>query len=128
MLVPHDAPDIRRADQARRDFVANVSHELKTPLTAIRGFAETLVGELSHVHDPDSPRVLAAQADLATAAARATAGAPRMVTAPRRTIARGHPWATAYGGRVPTLLLSPRVAANAATNGAAEPPPSLDSK
>jgi len=31
----------------RRDFVANVSHELKTPLTAIRGFAETLVSELS---------------------------------------------------------------------------------
>jgi two-component system phosphate regulon sensor histidine kinase PhoR len=30
----------------RRDFVANVSHELKTPLTAIRGFAETLAAEL----------------------------------------------------------------------------------
>jgi signal transduction histidine kinase len=34
-------------EAVRRDFVANVSHELKTPLTAIRGFAETLTAELS---------------------------------------------------------------------------------
>ena len=33
----------RRLEQVRRDFVANVSHELKTPLTSIRGFAETLL-------------------------------------------------------------------------------------
>lgn len=33
----------KRVDQVRRDFVANVSHELKTPITAIKGFAETLL-------------------------------------------------------------------------------------
>jgi two-component system, OmpR family, phosphate regulon sensor histidine kinase PhoR len=37
--------EVRRLEQVRRDFVANVSHELKTPLTAIRGFAETLLEE-----------------------------------------------------------------------------------
>ncbi len=34
--------DLRRMDKVRTDFVANVSHELKTPLTSIRGFIETL--------------------------------------------------------------------------------------
>lgn len=32
----------------RQDFVANVSHELKTPLTSIKGFADTLVDDLEH--------------------------------------------------------------------------------
>jgi two-component system phosphate regulon sensor histidine kinase PhoR len=38
-----DVSEIRRLEQVRRDFVANASHELKTPLTSIRGFAETLL-------------------------------------------------------------------------------------
>lgn len=38
-----DITELRRLEQVRRDFVANASHELKTPLTSIRGFAETLV-------------------------------------------------------------------------------------
>jgi two-component system phosphate regulon sensor histidine kinase PhoR len=42
-----DLTSVRRLETVRRDFVANVSHELKTPLTAIRGFAETLSSELS---------------------------------------------------------------------------------
>ncbi len=46
-LAFYDLTGIRRLETVRRDFVANVSHELKTPLTAIRGFAETLVSELS---------------------------------------------------------------------------------
>lgn len=37
-----DITEVRHLEQVRRDFVANASHELKTPLTAIRGFAETL--------------------------------------------------------------------------------------
>jgi len=38
-----DISEVRRVEQVRRDFVANASHELKTPLTAMRGFAETLL-------------------------------------------------------------------------------------
>ncbi|MDE0393794.1 MAG: ATP-binding protein [Gammaproteobacteria bacterium] len=38
-----DVTKLRLAEQVRKDFVANASHELKTPLTAVRGFAETLL-------------------------------------------------------------------------------------
>jgi len=38
-----DVTETRRIEMVRRDFVANASHELKTPLTALRGFAETLL-------------------------------------------------------------------------------------
>ena len=47
VLALFDLTGIRRLETVRRDFVANVSHELKTPLTAIRGFAETLASEVS---------------------------------------------------------------------------------
>jgi two-component system, OmpR family, phosphate regulon sensor histidine kinase PhoR len=40
-----DLTEVRRLEVVRRDFVANVSHELKTPLTSIRGYAETLIGD-----------------------------------------------------------------------------------
>jgi len=40
-----DISEIRRLEQIRRDFVANASHELKTPLTSIRGYAETLLDD-----------------------------------------------------------------------------------
>ena len=42
VAVFRDVSEVRRIEAARRDFVANASHELKTPLTAIRGFAERL--------------------------------------------------------------------------------------
>jgi two-component system phosphate regulon sensor histidine kinase PhoR len=42
VAVFHDVTELRRGESIRRDFVANASHELKTPLTAIRGFAERL--------------------------------------------------------------------------------------
>jgi len=41
----HDITDLRRLETIRRDFVANVSHELKTPLTSISGYADTLLGD-----------------------------------------------------------------------------------
>jgi signal transduction histidine kinase len=47
LLVLRDVTDLRRLETIRRDFVANVSHELKTPLTAIAGYAETLAAEAS---------------------------------------------------------------------------------
>ncbi len=43
ILVLQDITEIQRIDRMRADFVANASHELKTPITAIRGFAETLL-------------------------------------------------------------------------------------
>lgn len=40
-----DLTEVRRLEGVRRDFVANVSHELKTPLTSIRGYVETLMSD-----------------------------------------------------------------------------------
>ncbi len=42
LIVLNDVTQLRRLENVRRDFVANVSHEIKTPLTAIKGFVETL--------------------------------------------------------------------------------------
>jgi two-component system, OmpR family, phosphate regulon sensor histidine kinase PhoR len=39
----HDITRLRKLEEVRKDFVANVSHEIKTPITAIKGFAETLL-------------------------------------------------------------------------------------
>ena len=47
LLVIRDVTELRRLEAVRRDFVANVSHELKTPLTSIAGYAETLATEAS---------------------------------------------------------------------------------
>ncbi|MGA2258263.1 MAG: ATP-binding protein [Thermoguttaceae bacterium] len=43
LLVIHDVTDRKRLESIRRDFVANVSHELKTPVTSIQGYVETLL-------------------------------------------------------------------------------------
>jgi two-component system, OmpR family, phosphate regulon sensor histidine kinase PhoR len=50
VLVLHDVTELKHLERIRTDFVANASHELKTPITAIRGLAETMVG------DPDAQR------------------------------------------------------------------------
>jgi two-component system phosphate regulon sensor histidine kinase PhoR len=42
LLVLHDVTRLRRLEELRKEFVANVSHELKTPITSIQGFVETL--------------------------------------------------------------------------------------
>ena len=43
IIVLHDITEIRKLEKMRSDFVANVSHELKTPITSVKGFAETLL-------------------------------------------------------------------------------------
>jgi two-component system phosphate regulon sensor histidine kinase PhoR len=43
VAVFHDITQLHKLEQTRKDFVANISHELKTPITAIAGFAETLL-------------------------------------------------------------------------------------
>jgi two-component system phosphate regulon sensor histidine kinase PhoR len=54
VVVLHDVTTLIRLENARRDFVANVSHELKTPITSIKGFVETLLDGASE--DRDSAR------------------------------------------------------------------------
>ncbi|MCE4963379.1 two-component system histidine kinase PnpS [Staphylococcus haemolyticus] len=43
VVVMHDITNLKKLENLRREFVANVSHELKTPITSIKGFAETLI-------------------------------------------------------------------------------------
>ena len=52
VLVFHDSTDLRRLESLRRDFMANVSHELKTPLSSIMAYAETLLN--GAMNDQDS--------------------------------------------------------------------------
>jgi two-component system phosphate regulon sensor histidine kinase PhoR len=65
VIVLHDVSELRRLEGVRRDFVANVSHEIKTPVTAIKGFAETLLEGPAHAPE-DAERflqIIARQAD-----------------------------------------------------------------
>lgn len=55
MMVLHDVSELRRLENLRRDFVANVSHELKTPLSSVKAYAETL--RLGALDDPQHNRV-----------------------------------------------------------------------
>ncbi|EMT45553.1 two-component system histidine kinase PnpS [Anoxybacillus flavithermus] len=48
IVVFHDITELKKLEQMRKDFVANVSHELKTPITSIKGFAETLLDGAMH--------------------------------------------------------------------------------
>ncbi len=65
VVVLNDVTDFRRLENIRRDFVANVSHELKTPITSIKGFVETLLD--GAITDPEDSgrflRIVAKQAD-----------------------------------------------------------------
>lgn len=65
LIVLHDVTRLRRLENIRRDFVANVSHELKTPITAIKASVETLM-DAAVVSPADSQgflRIIAKQAD-----------------------------------------------------------------
>jgi two-component system phosphate regulon sensor histidine kinase PhoR len=65
VIVLNDVTNIRRLENLRRDFVANVSHELKTPITSVKGFVETLLdGALDNRDDAERfLRIVAKQAD-----------------------------------------------------------------
>ncbi len=52
VAVFHDISDLKRLEKIRKDFVANVSHELKTPVTVIKGYAEALLDGLV-ISDPE---------------------------------------------------------------------------
>lgn len=54
LVVLNDISELKRLQQVRQDFVANVSHELKTPVATISGFAETLVADGKD--DPETVR------------------------------------------------------------------------
>jgi two-component system phosphate regulon sensor histidine kinase PhoR len=51
LVVLNDVTRLARLENIRKDFVANVSHEIKTPITAIKGFVETL--QEGKTHDPE---------------------------------------------------------------------------
>jgi two-component system phosphate regulon sensor histidine kinase PhoR len=65
LLVMHDVTQFKRLERTRRDFVANVSHELKTPITSIKGFVESLLS--GAIHEPDNAlnflKIIARQTD-----------------------------------------------------------------
>ncbi|MEI6890711.1 MAG: ATP-binding protein [Pontiella sp.] len=57
LVVLRDITQLRHLETVRADFVANVSHELKTPITSIKGFVETLLSD-DWNHEPDILRFL----------------------------------------------------------------------
>jgi two-component system phosphate regulon sensor histidine kinase PhoR len=65
VIVLNDVTRLRHFEAIRRDFVANVSHEIKTPVTSIKGFAETLLdGALDDRADAERfLRIIVGQAD-----------------------------------------------------------------
>jgi two-component system phosphate regulon sensor histidine kinase PhoR len=52
LVTIHDATQLKHLERMRREFIANVSHELKTPLAAVKGYAETL--QLGAKDDPET--------------------------------------------------------------------------
>lgn len=69
VIVLNDVTRLQRLETVRRDFVANVSHELKTPITSIKGFVEALLD--GAMKDPEEAqrflRIVARQTDRLTA-------------------------------------------------------------
>ena len=61
LVVLNDITRLKRLETVRRDFVANVSHELKTPITALRGCVETL-SDPTHRTPEDDERFMAMMA------------------------------------------------------------------
>lgn len=66
LVVLNDVTRLRRLENVRRDFVANVSHELKTPITSIKGYVETLLDGAIDKREEAVPflRIVLKQSDL----------------------------------------------------------------
>lgn len=58
LFVLHDVTDLKRLENVRKEFVANVSHELKTPVTIIKGYADTLLQDYYQLDDADRLRFI----------------------------------------------------------------------
>ncbi len=58
LVVSRDISHLERLETMRRDFVANVSHELKTPLTVVRGFVETVLDGLRDMEPAEAEHYL----------------------------------------------------------------------
>ncbi len=63
MLLVRDVTQLEKLENMRRDFVANVSHELKTPLTVVSGFIETLADNLNELPAEEVAHYLALARD-----------------------------------------------------------------
>lgn len=55
VIVLYEITELKKLEAMRKDFVANVSHELKTPITSIRGFSETLLDD-NNLKDVDTAK------------------------------------------------------------------------
>ena len=58
LLMSRDISQLEKLETMRRDFVANVSHELKTPLTVVSGFLETILDGLAEIPQAETERYL----------------------------------------------------------------------
>jgi two-component system phosphate regulon sensor histidine kinase PhoR len=58
LVLSRDISHLERLETMRRDFVANVSHELKTPLTVVRGFVETVLDGLHDMEPAEAEHYL----------------------------------------------------------------------
>jgi signal transduction histidine kinase len=56
-LLRNEVAERKRAEEARDEFLSVAAHELKTPMTSLRGFAQLLVGQLERGETPDSERL-----------------------------------------------------------------------
>jgi two-component system phosphate regulon sensor histidine kinase PhoR len=70
LLLVEDLTQLDRLETIRRDFVANVSHEMRTPLTVVQGFLETARDSIADTDHPTPPEEIAQFLDMALDHAR----------------------------------------------------------